>query len=187
VKITPELKAKLEAAGHEAALSYVDILAQQKRLLDQTELREMHRLIFARSWPEIAGKFRTENVDLTDTSYLPPHWQQVPTLLYQSLGKLSYQLPHLQDDDAQQIIELAAQTHYDLTSIHPFRDGNGRIARLSVNYIFRYFDLPYVVIPKQARERYLDALEVANQGNMTPFIDFIAEMYERSLDQLSGE
>ena len=185
--VTPETKARLEAAGHQAALSYVDTLADQKAPFYQVELLEIHRLIFAKSWPEIAGRFRTENIEITGTSFLPPHWRQVPTLTYQALEALQYRLTMLSWDDAQGIVELAAQAHYDIAAIHPFRDGNGRVARLVLNYVFRYFKLPYVVIPKEARDRYLDTLEVANRGDMAPFTDFVAEQYECSLDQILGQ
>jgi Fic family protein len=177
----------LEAAGHQAALSYVDKLVNRKELLSQIELRQIHRLIFARSWPEIAGRFRTENIEIAGTSHLPPHWQQVPTLVYQALEALNYRLARLNEDEVKGIVELAAQAHYDITAIHPFRDGNGRVARLVLNYVFRYFDLPYVVIPKEERAHYLDVLEAANQGDMVPFTNFVAEQYEHSLDQVLGQ
>lgn len=145
--ISPKQKALLEAAGHKSALLYVDQLALTKTLIGFIELREVHRLIFVQSWPEIAGKFRSENVEIAGTSYLPPHWQQVTTLLYQALHALEHGLFRLYPNDIKRIVELAAQTHYDLTSIHPFRDGNGRVARLIMNYVFRSHLLPYVTIP----------------------------------------
>jgi Fic family protein len=182
----PESKARLEAAGHQAALSYMDGLAELKAPLYEVELLKLHRLIFARSWPEIAGRFRIENVEITGTSHLPPHWRQVPTLVHQALGALNHRLTELDSDDVQGVVESAAQAHYDIAAIHPFRDGTGRVARLVLNYVFRYFDLPYVVIIREERDRYLDALEAANQGDMTLFTNFVAEQYERSLDQLLG-
>jgi Fic family protein len=107
-------------------------------------------------------------------------------LVHQALGALNHRLTELDSDDVQGVVESAAQAHYDIAAIHPFRDGNGRFARLVLNYVFRYFDLPYVVIIREERDRYLDALEAANQGDMTLFTNFVAEQYERSLDQLLG-
>ena len=187
MSITPEVKARLEAAGHQAALSYVETLADQKAPLSQVDLLEVHRLIFVQSWPEIAGWFRTENIEITGTSYLPPHWQQVLPLVYQALGALNYRLAELNQDDVQGVVELAAQAYYDIAAIHPFRDGNWRVARLLLNYVFRYFELPYGTIPSEDLDRYLDTLEAANRGDMTPFAEFVAEQYERSLDQVLGQ
>lgn len=81
----PKVKAQLEAAGHQAALLYMDDLAKQKASVTHIELLEMHRRLFAQSWPEIAGRFRNENIEIAGTSYLAPHWQHVPALTYQAL------------------------------------------------------------------------------------------------------
>ncbi len=187
MSITPEVKARLEAAGHQAALSFVDELAKQKTFLGPVELLEMHRLIFIYSWPEIAGRFRNQDVEIVGTSFLPSHWTHIPALISQMLKALYFRLDRLEQGDIQDIVELAAQAHYDLAVIHPFRDGNGRVARLILNYVFRYFDLPYVIIPREQRERYLDALEEANRGNIIPFIELVAEQYEHSLDRALNE
>lgn len=187
MNITPEIKARLEAAGHQAALLYVEELATQKAPVGHIELLEMHRRLFAQSWSEIAGRFRTENIEITGTSYLPPHWQHVPGLTYQALAALNDQIIQTQRTDLLRIAALAAQAHYDIVAIHPFRDGNGRIARCIMNYVFRYFNLPYVIIPVEARDRYLNALEAANQGNLQLLADLIIERYEHSLDQLLNQ
>lgn len=186
MSISPERKAALEAASHRAALSYVERLTQDRVPLGQVELREIHRLIFQDSWPDIAGRYRTHAVEITGTSYHPPHWRHVPTLMYQILDALNDRVRTLSADDVSGIVELAAQAHYDVIRIHPFRDGNGRVARLVMNYVFLYFDLPYVIIPHQAREQYLDALEAANRGDFSRFIHLIAQQYDRALDIALG-
>jgi Fic family protein len=57
-----------------------------------------------------------------------------------------------------QIIEIAALFHYRYIRIHPFEDGNGRIARLIMNYILLRHGLPMIVIPAADRNNYLDVL-----------------------------
>lgn len=73
MSITSEEKARFEAAGHEAALLHVETLANQKDPLSQVELLEVHRLIFAQSWPEIAGRFRTERISRSPKRPTPRH------------------------------------------------------------------------------------------------------------------
>ncbi len=187
MRSTPEAKARLEAAGHRAALSYMGELAKNKKALDHIALRKIHRLIFERSWPEIAGKFRNQNVEIAKTSYLPPHWRQVTDRVCQALGSLNYCLKSLKEDDVKGIIKCAAQAHYNIAAIHPFWDGNGRVARIVLNYVFHYFGLPDVFICKEDRDRYLDALEAANREDLGPLIDLVAQCYERSLDQILGQ
>lgn len=55
-------------------------------------------------------------------------------------------------------VELAALFHYRYIRIHPFEDGNGRIARLMVNFILSRHDYPMVVIRSRKKSEYLEAL-----------------------------
>lgn len=59
-------------------------------------------------------------------------------------------------------IEKAALFHYRYIRIHPFEDGNGRIARLMVNYIFLRHKYPMVDVPSRNKRTYLNALSQAD-------------------------
>ena len=55
-------------------------------------------------------------------------------------------------------VELAALFHYGYVRIHPFGDGNGRIARLMVNFILTRHDYPMIVVRSRKKSAYLEAL-----------------------------
>lgn len=59
-------------------------------------------------------------------------------------------------------IELAALFHYRYIRIHPFEDGNGRIARLMVNFILSRHGLPMIVVRSRKKQEYLEALHQAD-------------------------
>ena len=75
----------------------------------------------------------------------------------------------------------AAWLHHAFTQIHPFQDGNGRVARALASLVLikgRFFPL---VVRRDDWERYIDTLESADAGNPDRFISFLARMQKRDL------
>jgi Fic family protein len=67
----------------------------------------------------------------------------------------------------------AAYAHYGLTAIHPFADGNGRVARVLASvYLLRSVSLPFVLYADQ-KGTYIDALAAADEGNHNAFVSFV--------------
>jgi len=76
----------------------------------------------------------------------------------------------------------AAYAHYCLVAIHPFADGNGRVARLVAStYFYRAESIPLTIFVDQ-KEAYLAALEKADNGDSQDFVGFCAE---RAIDTIS--
>jgi Fic family protein len=76
----------------------------------------------------------------------------------------------------------AAYAHYGLVVIHPFADGNGRVARaLASAFTYRAISMPIVILSEH-KEAYLDALESADKGEYQVFVDFMAA---RSFDTIT--
>ena len=67
--------------------------------------------------------------------------------------------------------------HFFLTWIHPFNDGNGRMARFVMNAMLTTGGYSWTVIPVSERNRYMTALEKASvDGDITDFSKLIAEL-----------
>ncbi len=79
-------------------------------------------------------------------------------------------------------IILAALFHYRFISIHPFDDGNGRVARILMNFILMQFGFPPVIIKTDDKENYYAVLRLADADQLEPFIEYIADNLVRSLE-----
>ncbi|HTW62557.1 MAG TPA: Fic family protein [Terracidiphilus sp.] len=83
--------------------------------------------------------------------------------------------------DAHPVIQ-AAYAHYGLVVIHPFADGNGRVARaLASAFTYRAVSMPIMILSEQ-KEAYLDALEAADDNDYQSFVEF---MLARALDTIT--
>ena len=77
---------------------------------------------------------------------------------------------------------IAAEFHYKFIRIHPFDDGNGRTARILMNFILMKFGYPPVIIKTEDKANYFAALQMADAGNIEVFINYIAQNLKRSLE-----
>ena len=88
---------------------------------------------------------------------------------------------HQEKHDLHPVI-VAVIFHHRFVSIHPFDDGNGRMARLLMNLLLLQDGYPPVVLKKEDRYTYYAALRQADVGELTPFIELIGENLVHSLD-----
>jgi hypothetical protein len=79
-------------------------------------------------------------------------------------------------------IAVAARFHHRFLLIHPFDDGNGRVARLLSNYILLKCGCPPVIVKSADKENYLAVLRLADAGQTEPLTDYFEDQLEWSLD-----
>ncbi len=172
------LKDHLEAKDHHAALEYLyDLIDKDKKhTISKVLIRNLHQIIIQETDKEWAGRYRNANVIIGGAKHTPPDALQVPQKMKDLIDWLKAQKNKIN------IIELSALLHHRLTYIHPFFDGNGRTARLTMNLILMQAGYPLVIILKNDRKKYYDVLDKADSGSYLPLVKFIAQSIERSLD-----
>jgi hypothetical protein len=80
----------------------------------------------------------------------------------------------------------AAWLHHRFTQIHPFQDGNGRIARALASLVFLRHGWFPLVITRDERARYIDALEAADHGRLAPLVDLFAARQKKAFVSALG-
>jgi Fic family protein len=172
------LKDHLEAKDHHAALEYLyDLIDKDKKhTISEILIRNLHQIIIQKIDKEWAGKYRNANVIIGGAKHTPPNALHVPQKMRDLIGWLKSQKGKMN------ILELAALLHHKLVFIHPFFDGNGRTARLTMNLLLMQVGYPLVIILKNDRKKYYDVLDKADSGKYEPLVKFIAQSIERSLD-----
>ena len=82
---------------------------------------------------------------------------------------------------------IAAWLHHAFTQIHPFQDGNGRVARALLTWHLVRENYLSVVVSRDDRPAYIDALEAADSGNLDAFVDFTVQLEKRMIQGALAE
>lgn len=165
-----------EILGLDSAMKYINAtLINRLGGITVDDILEIHRRVLGFVDPMESGCFRRTQVYVG--GHVPPRPRHIPPLMEQFAEWLN-------SEAAMRLhpVQYAALAHYKLVHIHPFTDGNGRTSRLLMNMILMQAGFPPVIILKQHRHRYYQVLEMANEGDARPFIRFIAESTEQTLD-----
>lgn len=172
------LKDHLEAKNHYEAIDYLYKITDRKSVIKPSEklIKELHYLITSDTLKEEGGKYRNSNVIISGSKHRPP----LPGVISELMNKLI--LFWRKNERKLHPIELSALIHHRLVFIHPFVDGNGRVARTIMNLILLKHGYPLAVILKNDRKKYYQYLSSADRENFAPFVNFVAQTVERSLD-----
>ncbi len=168
------LKDHVEALNLAVAWDRVEELAGKGGALTERDLLELHAIVLTRVEDFHAGHYRTGSVRIAGSNHVPPNPVKVPDLM----AALFAELPAISCP-----VERAAKLHHGISAIHPFADGNGRAARLAMNFTLLAAGYPPVSISPDIRLEYYQALEAADSGNFPAWLDFITTHLDRELDQ----
>lgn len=168
----------LEAVGHKEAIDFIEELADKKTTMTEREIRDIHHLILRSIDRETAGSYRNLDVRAAGTGKIyPPHFR-INELMTDFIERLN-------SDETSNLhpIELATEIHYRFVSIHPFKDGNGRTARLLMNLCLLRHGYPVAVLKNELRSEYIQSLVFAqdNQDDTCKLMELITDSCKESL------
>ena len=168
------LKDHLEAVNLAIAWDRVKALAQPGAALTERDLLELHRIVLTRVEDNFAGSYRTGAVRIAGSNHTPPNPIKVPDLM----EELFAEIQTLVDP-----VERAAKLHHGIARVHPFADGNGRAARLAMNFVLLAAGYPPISIPTELRHDYYNALEAADSGDFQTWLTFLTTQLDHELDE----
>ncbi|MBP3461579.1 MAG: Fic family protein [Bacilli bacterium] len=164
------IKEHLEAINHEQAILFLDELVKDNEPITEWNIKNIHQLILKEIDNENAGKYRGENVTIKGATHIPPDYIKVPELMEKLI--LNYETWN----NYHPIIR-AALLHGELVKIHPFVDGNGRTSRLLMNLDLMNSGYNPVIIKKEDRLKYYEALDKAHTtSDYTDFVKLVTEL-----------
>ncbi|MDR0818738.1 MAG: Fic family protein [Oscillospiraceae bacterium] len=171
-----ELREIFEVTNHARAFDYACKRTGERMPLIENIVKDIHQILMENIFP--GGIYRNVNVRIVGAGFTPPE----PNEMYVEIKNFFADLPYKTDIPS---IELAAWVHAEFVRIHPFQDGNGRIARMIMNYQLMLSDWLPVSVAKEDRLKYFEALEVyAVNRDLRPFAAFVAELENNELDRM---
>lgn len=184
-----------EAAGLWQAQALAKKIGESSQKVTLNVILSIHKVFFEHANPDIAGRFRKNGENIKKLKCIePPPGSTVLEKMYEFWRELDTRFSHfprkpkamkgkksllkaLQEWN-DRVVDMAAWTQYKIASIHPFCEGNGRMARLMTNLILYRFGLQPTDIKYEGENKklYLDALcQIDNENDFRPLRQLITK------------
>jgi Fic family protein len=151
------MREHFEVINHKEAIDYVEAMIAGDEVFSERLIKAIHQLILKNIDGPNAGIYRRENVLIAGAEHRPPDFLHIPEQMTELV-----QAYHAFNGHP---IERAARLHVDFVKIHPFVDGNGRTARLLMNFDLMKAGFLPVIFQAADRLAYYEALDKAHTQN----------------------
>jgi len=145
------------------------LMRAHKGGLNRRFLLRLHGELTKDTGCRLVGQYRDSGVQIAGSAWFPPPADEVPVRMARLFTWYNYHKDRLHP------VELGAIVHNRLVQVHPFTDGNGRTARLVMNWIVSSHGYPMFHIEKTKRQNYYEAIESSDKGDDRTFIKFIVD------------
>ena len=188
------IKDIIEMRGHDKVVQLLyEIVKEKGRPVTEQFISEMHEIILGEPYDIDAI---TPDGQPKKRKVVPGRYKQLPNHVKTKDGSIFYfatpeETPakmndlmnwFKENDSKLHPLITAAGFYYQFVRIHPFDDGNGRMARILMNFILMMHDYPPAIISTDDREGYLQSLAYADSGDLDKFIEYIGVQEIASLE-----
>jgi len=155
-----------EAVNGRDCLNYV---RGYKGNLGKKFLLRVHKELVKNTICRIVGKYRDSRVRISGSEWIPPRPSEVPEETEKMLTWWR------NNQDKLHPAELAGVIHNKIVRIHPFVDGNGRTARVIMNWILKKKKYPMSYIENREKIKYYQAIEAGDEGDDSEYIKYLTQ------------
>jgi Zn-dependent peptidase ImmA (M78 family)/fido (protein-threonine AMPylation protein) len=175
----------VEVAGHAAVYDY--IIENSDRNLSAFKLLDLNRMLFQYApYPEAGGSLREMDTLVLGAKFETVHYKDIPQALMELDQKIKEIVVTMDEMSMCDFIDEVVTIHHRITVIHPFRDGNGRTARVFLNWMFILKGIPPVYLKADRKDEYVDALQIADlRGDFTKLREVFYKAVVASYIELS--
>jgi Fic family protein len=188
------LKDHLDIKGHNDAIQLLLSIVKDERGFSEADIRTLHKMILVEPYETDAitadGQATKKQILLGDYKKTPNsvktrtgemHYYASPEETPIRMAELMVWYKEAKANSEVHPLVLAAIFHHEFVAIHPFDDGNGRMARILMNLILLQKNFPVVVVKKDDRNNYYGVLSQADNDIYIPLVEYMAELLKHSL------
>lgn len=196
-------KDHLDIKGHNEAIGFMLQLIKEDRPLSESDIKDLHKIILVEPYYSTTAspqgiEFQKE-IKVGQYKTSPNHVKTVSGDIhyYTNPEEVAFEMNNLlkwyRNAEEQNLhpVVMSALFHHKFTSIHPFDDGNGRLARILSNFILLKHHYPVLVIKNKEKIQYYAALNIADNGIYEDLVKLFAENISLSFNiiqkALNGE
>lgn len=189
------LKDHLDIKGHNEAIQLLLSIVKDERGFSEADIRTLHKMILVEPYETNAvtaeGLPTKKQILLGEYKKMPNsvktrtgemHYYASPEETPIKMAELMNWYSEAKDNSVVHPLVLAAVFHHEFVAIHPFDDGNGRMARILMNLILLQKNFPVIVVKKDDRNGYYGVLSQADNGLYIPLVNYMADLLKHSLE-----
>ncbi|MEY2828733.1 MAG: hypothetical protein RIQ33_591 [Bacteroidota bacterium] len=170
------LREHFETINHKEGIDFIYNLVMPNYQITERDILQLHSIVLNNIEKDFAGRYRSGAVRITGANFIPPNALKVYDFMAQLMEWVNIETNTLHP------LVMATIFHHRFVWVHPFFDGNGRSVRLLFNLLLMKKGYPPAIILRNDRKKYYDALNKANNGELSKLLLLMAQAMERSLN-----